>query len=109
MAGQAKRARSSDQALFRRMHVRLQAAVDGREDLANQRTHDGDGGDDDYGYEHQDQRVLDHALSFFFESEFHDNNLLVYECYVRMGVFDSYILSAIPRFRTNKDVRSMTR
>src|SRR5688500_15210821 len=85
----------------------LQAGVDGREDVTNQRTHDGDGGDNDHGHKHQDQRVLYHALSFFLESEFHDNNLLVDEWYIQVDVFefDGYILSKISHFSTNKDVR----
>jgi hypothetical protein len=59
-----------------------QAGVDGREDLTNQRAHDGHSGDDDDSNQYQDQRVLNHALSFFLESEFH--NILISFSY-KMG------------------------
>jgi hypothetical protein len=55
------------QVLFWKTGAELEAGVDGREDLADQRAHDGDGGDDDDGDEYQDQSVLNHALSFFLE------------------------------------------
>ena len=61
-----------DQVLFLIKLNGLEALVDGREDITDQRAHDGHGGDDDDSDEYQDQCVLNHALSFFLESEFHN-------------------------------------
>ena len=61
-----------DQVLFLYKQYRLEAGVDGREDVTDQRAHDGNRSDDDHGNQYQDQRVFNHALSFFFESEFHN-------------------------------------
>jgi hypothetical protein len=45
----------------------LQAGVNGAEHIADERAHDGEGGDDDNGDQNEDQRVLNHALAFFLE------------------------------------------
>jgi hypothetical protein len=47
----------------------LEAAVDGSEDVADEGSHDGEGGDNDYGNEDEDESILNHTLAFFFERE----------------------------------------
>ncbi len=47
----------------------LQAGVDGAEHVADQRAHDGEGGDNDDGDQNDDQSVLNHALAFFLERD----------------------------------------
>jgi hypothetical protein len=72
IARQQKRLDLRDQAFLGQNSCGLEFGIDGRENLADQRAHDGNSSDDDHSHEHQDQGVLNHALTFFLESEFHD-------------------------------------